>query len=113
MTCPHCEDLENAPVFGHMYAKDQAHRLANIYAEEQTKNIMGIPYISEYTKIYTEHFEELYMTFRSTHLTNFIDKLYEVHKHSDNLCKYHGLLVQPRSVKTKRHTRVECTSNGL
>ena len=100
MSCPHCEDLENAPVLGHMYAKAQAHRLANEYAEEQTRNIMGIPYISEYTRIYTERFEELYMTFRSTHLTNFIEVLYEVYKHTPNLCIYHGLLVQPSPVNS-------------
>ena len=76
-----------------MYAKAQAHRLANEYAEEKTKNIMGIPYIGEYNRIYTERFEELYMTFRSTHLVNFIEKLYVTHKTTPNLCEHHGLLV--------------------
>ena len=93
MLCPHCVDLENAPVLGHMYAKAQAHRLANEYAEEKTKNIMGIPYVGEYTRIYSERFEELYMTFRSTHLVIFIDKLYETYKNTPNLCGHHGLLV--------------------
>ena len=100
MSCVHCIDLENAPVLGHMYAKAQAHRLANEYAEEQTKNIMGIPYIGEYTRIYGERFEELYMTFRSTHLVTFIDKLYETHKNTRNLCEHHGLLVQPPSANS-------------
>ena len=49
MSCPHCTDLEKAPILGHIYAKTQAHRLANEYAEEKTKNIMGIPYVGEYT----------------------------------------------------------------
>ena len=93
MSCAHCVDLENAPILGHMYAKAQAYRLANEYAEEQTKNIMGIPYIGEYTRIYSERFEELYMDFRSLHLANFIEKLYETHKNTENLCDYHGLLV--------------------
>jgi len=83
-----------------MYAKAQAHRLANEYAEEQTKNIMGIPYISEYTRIYSERFEELYMTFRSTHLIDFINKLYEVHTNTRNLCEHHGLLVQQAPVNS-------------
>jgi len=100
MSCAHCIDLENAPILGHMYAKAQAHRLANEYAEEQTKNIMGIPYVSEYTKIYTDRFEELYMTFRSTHLTNFINKLYEIHKNALNLCEHHGLLVPDASLNS-------------
>jgi len=100
MLCPHCVDLENAPVLGHMYAKAHAHRLANDYAEEQTKNIMGIPYIGEYTRIYSERFEELYMTFRSTHLVTFIDKLYETYKNTGNLCEDHGLLVKPSHAKS-------------
>lgn len=83
-----------------MYAKAQAHRLANEYAEEQTKNIMGIPYISEYIRIYGERFEELYMTFRSTHLTNFINKLYETYKNTPNLCEHHGLLVPDVSLNS-------------
>jgi len=101
MVCAHCIDLENAPILGHMYAKAQAHRLANIYAEEQTKNIMGVPYIGEYNRIYAERFEELYMTFRSTHLVNFIDKLYETHRNTPNLCEQHGLLVPPSAVKSE------------
>lgn len=100
MLCPHCADLENAPILGHMYAKAQAHRLANEYAEEQTKNIMGIPYISEYIRIYGERFEELYMTFRSTHLISFINKLYETHKNTRNLCDHHGLLVPDAPVNS-------------
>ena len=83
-----------------MYAKAQAHRLANEYAEEQTKNIMGIPYVGEYTRIYGERFDELYMTFRSTHLVNFIDKLYETYKKTPNLCEHHGLLVKPVAVNS-------------
>ena len=112
MSCAHCDDLENAPVLGHMYAKELAHRAANIYAEEQTKNLMGISYITEYTKIYAEQFEELYMTYRSAHLEKFIDALYEVHQYNTNLCKYHGLLVQPPPVKTTPIHRVECLPNG-
>ena len=100
MSCPHCIDLEKAPILGHMHAKAQAHRLANIYAEEQTKNIMGIPYIGEYTRIYSERFEELYMTFRSTHLVLFIDKLYEIYKNAPNLCGNHGLLVPDAPVNS-------------
>lgn len=100
MSCPHCADLEKAPILGHMHAKAQAHRLANIYAEEQTKNIMGIPYIGEYTRIYSERFEELYMTFRSTHLVIFIDKLYETYKNTPNLCGHHGLLVPDASANS-------------
>jgi hypothetical protein len=83
-----------------MYAKAHAHRLANEYAEEQTKNIMGIPYISEYTRIYSERFDELYMTFRSTHLVNFINKLYETYKNTPNLCMHHGLFVKPATVNS-------------
>lgn len=98
--CAHCIDLETAPLVGHIYAKAQAHRLANEYAEDKTKNLMGILYIGEYTRIYSERFEELYMTFRSTHLVVFIDKLYEIHKDTPNLCSHHGLLVPDASLNS-------------
>jgi hypothetical protein len=95
MSCAHCVDLEGAAALGHTYAKAHAHRLAHDYADEQTRHLIGIHYIADYIFIYKERFEELYMTFRSTHLVNFIDRLYIVHKNTPNLCEFHGLLVQP------------------
>lgn len=102
MSCAHCIDLESAAPIGHTYAKAQAHRLAHIYAEQQTSHLIGIHFIADYMFIYKERFEELYMTFRSTHLIQYIDKLYDVHKNTPNLCEYHGLLVPRASLNSSQ-----------